>query len=136
MPCYDCLNRREFIALAAAGAAIATLTGCGDNTIGAPLPAHIEITVGAFPGLATIGQLVKVGSAHAAKRTGTSTFDAYSMVCTHAGCLTAISNQQFFCGCHGSLFAADGSVLQGPATKSLPKLAATYNPGTDTLTIN
>jgi len=136
MPCHDCLNRREFIAIATGGAAMVTLAGCGDGDIGAPLPAHLEITVGDFPGLATVGQLVKVGTSHAAKRTGASTFEAYSMVCTHAGCTTSIVSQQFACPCHGSVFANDGSVVQGPASQSLPKLTTSYNPGTDTLTIN
>ena len=136
MPCRGCLNRREFLAIAGAGAALASLAGCGDNQIGAPLPAHIEIVVGSFAGLATIGQLVKVGDTHAAKRTGATTFDAYSMRCTHAGCITNIIAQQFNCPCHGSLFANDGSVIQGPASSSLPKLSTSYNPGTDTLTIN
>lgn len=122
--------------MAAGGAAIAALTGCGDSEIGAPLPARIEIVVGSFAGLATIGQLVKVGDTHAAKRTGAATFDAYSMRCSHAGCTANIIAQQFNCPCHGSLFANDGSVIQGPASKSLPKLATSYNPGTDTLTIN
>ena len=136
MPCHECMNRREFIALAAGGAAIATVSGCGDGDIGAPLPAHLEIVVGDFPGLATLGQLVKVGSSHAAKRTGTATFDAYSMRCTHAGCITNINGAQFDCPCHGSQFASDGSVIRGPARFSLPELTTSYNPGTDTLTIN
>jgi nitrite reductase/ring-hydroxylating ferredoxin subunit len=135
MPCHDCLNRREFIALAASGAAAATLTACGD--IAVPLPAHLDVVVGNFPGLATIGQLVKVGPSHAAKRTGTNTFDAFSMRCTHAGCTTTIvTNSTFDCPCHGSTFDNNGLVTSGPANKDLPKLTATYNPGTDTLSIN
>lgn len=142
MSCRHCLNRREFIAIGAGGAALAALSACGDGSVSgvgsvsAPTASRVVVTVGAFPGLATVGQLVKVGDAHAAKRTGASSFDAYSMICTHQGCLTSItSNQQFSCPCHGSQFASDGSVLQGPAVKSLPKLTASYNPATDALTI-
>jgi cytochrome b6-f complex iron-sulfur subunit len=129
------VNRREFIARSVGGFALTVLTACGDGpTI--PSSPRLEIKVADFPGLATIGQVVKVGSSHAAKRTGAGTFEAYSMFCTHQGCLTSLSSQQFFCPCHGSKFSADGSVVQGPADKSLASLATSYNAATDTLTIN
>lgn len=139
MPCHDCLSRRSFLALTG-GAAAAALAGCGDAEIGAPQSAHLEIIVADFPGLATVGELVKVGPTQAAKRTGATTFDAWSMRCTHAGCLTSLAgtapSQQFSCPCHGSVFANDGSVVRGPASRSLGQLPTSYNSSTDTLTIN
>jgi Rieske Fe-S protein len=46
---------------------------------------------------------------------------AFSMKCTHQSC--AVDNQlshlDIHCSCHGSLFALDGSVIQGPATQPL-----------------
>jgi len=47
---------------------------------------------------------------------------AISMVCTHLGCIVKPSATGFDCPCHGSRFAADGTVLRGPAPKALPWL--------------
>ncbi len=48
-------------------------------------------------------------------------FAVASAVCTHLGCTVAHfqSDQHFHCPCHGSVFAADGSVLHGPAPRPL-----------------
>lgn len=151
MTCPRCLNRREFLATTA-GAGLLVL-GCGDGDVtgtaprfpitpGVPgSPNKLMVQVADFAQLANVGVLVALGnSGVAAKRTGTNTFDAFSMVCTHQGCLTAIVNgQRFDCPCHGSRFASDGSVLNGPFTgetiQPLAKLATTYDASTDTLTI-
>ena len=133
--CSACVSRRQFLAATAAGGALVSLAACAEGpTI--PKSGRISITVGDFPGLATVGTLVKVGTSHAAKRTGTDTFTAYSMFCTHAGCATFLSSQKFVCPCHGSQFDSNGAVLQGPADKSLAVLPTSYDAGTDTLTIN
>lgn len=48
---------------------------------------------------------------------------AISTVCTHLGCIVKPgADGGFECPCHGSKFAADGSVLQGPAPTPLPWL--------------
>lgn len=46
---------------------------------------------------------------------------AVSSTCTHMGCLVAFNGveQEWECPCHGSRFALDGSVVQGPATHPL-----------------
>lgn len=40
---------------------------------------------------------------------------AVSTVCTHLGCIVKTIPDGFECPCHGSKFAADGSVEKGPA---------------------
>lgn len=49
------------------------------------------------------------------------TLRAVSARCSHLGCLVAFNNAEraWECPCHGSRFATDGSVLQGPATRPL-----------------
>lgn len=49
-------------------------------------------------------------------------FYALVLACPHLGCQPAWdrATRQYLCPCHGSRFAADGSLLRGPANKGLP----------------
>ena len=154
MCCADCVNRRKFLALAAAAGASAALSACGDGEVsgvgirsgsggvggggGAGGTSRIMAKVGDYASLATPGVLVNItGTFVAVKRTGAATFDAYSMSCTHEGCLTAIvSGIRFDCPCHGSRFDSNGNVINGPAATSLAKFPTSYDSATDILTIN
>jgi Rieske Fe-S protein len=85
-------------------------------------------------------------------------FYALSAICTHACCLVAVcgdaachspepnpgacnstraatlvtSGSAFLCSCHGSGFAADGSVINGPAIRPLPSVKMRFD-GQDVL---
>ena len=48
-----------------------------------------------------------------------NSFRAASAVCSHLGCTVNLAGKGFHCPCHGSVFDADGSVMHGPAPKSL-----------------
>ncbi len=47
--------------------------------------------------------------------------NAFSMKCTHQSCQvdSQLAHSDIHCSCHGSLFALDGSVIQGPAPQRL-----------------
>jgi nitrite reductase/ring-hydroxylating ferredoxin subunit len=47
---------------------------------------------------------------------------AISLICTHLGCVVKPTPEGFECPCHGSRFAADGTVTRGPAPRALPWL--------------
>jgi Rieske Fe-S protein len=59
-----------------------------------------------------MGHVVKSGKIY---------LSAYTLVCTHNGCMPAAPNAEgiLACPCHGAKFNADGTVNKGPAKKSL-----------------
>jgi glycine/D-amino acid oxidase-like deaminating enzyme/nitrite reductase/ring-hydroxylating ferredoxin subunit len=68
------------------------------------------------------GRVVEVnGKRTAVYRDESGAAHAVSAVCTHAGCLVHWNSAEksWDCPCHGSRFAIDGGVLEGPAVKGL-----------------
>ena len=55
----------------------------------------------------------------------------FSPICPHLGCRYSWNTQrhEFICPCHGSVFAADGNVLAGPAPRPLDTLAQEIEQG-------
>lgn len=53
-----------------------------------------------------------------------NTLKAFSAVCPHLGCIVKWNSDEksFDCPCHGSRFATDGTVLNGPAIDNLPEI--------------
>lgn len=49
-------------------------------------------------------------------------FTAVSTTCTHRGCRAEPVGDRILCPCHGSEFALDGTLLDGPADEPLPSL--------------
>lgn len=54
---------------------------------------------------------------------------AFSSVCPHQGCTTnwQYANERFRCTCHNSIFANDGTRLEGPATNNLTEFSVQRN---------
>jgi Rieske Fe-S protein len=52
-------------------------------------------------------------------------FDAFTAICTHLGCtVNTVADGTIDCPCHGSKFSiSDGSVVNGPATSPLTRIA-------------
>lgn len=71
------------------------------------------------------GRVVRDG-AHpvAVARDRNGTLHAVKATCTHLGCLVGFNDgeQTWDCPCHGSRFALDGSVLDGPASQPLERV--------------
>jgi glycine/D-amino acid oxidase-like deaminating enzyme/nitrite reductase/ring-hydroxylating ferredoxin subunit len=70
------------------------------------------------------GDIVRLeGQKVAAYRDETGKVTAVSPTCTHLGCLVNFNNAEksWDCPCHGSRFAPDGAVLQGPAVHRLER---------------
>lgn len=70
-------------------------------------------------------------------RTGEASYAAYSQKCTHLSCAVyyAKENNRLECPCHEGYFSVrDGSVLQGPPTRPLPKVTLELR-GSDVLAV-
>jgi cytochrome b6-f complex iron-sulfur subunit len=136
--CASCISRRAFFADSAALAALAALAAaCGDVTGPHQNFGPIDITVSSFAGLATLNRFVLADGFRAVKRTGTGTFAAVGLSCTHEGTVVNLTNNSttFICPNHGSQFDNNGQATTGPATGTLVVLTTSYDAATDTLTI-
>ncbi len=118
-----CLNRRDFLALAASAALAASFQGVAaaassDRVIDAgPLSAYAAD--GVYPAFRDNGFFI-------VKKDGK--FFALSSMCTHRRCkIKAEPDRSFYCPCHGSTFTPGGKVTKGPAKADLPVYAAEVN---------
>jgi len=65
-------------------------------------------------------------------RTGAESFAAYSQKCTHLSCAVYYAKEQnrLECPCHQGFFSVtDGSVIQGPPQRPLPRVTVAINDG-------
>jgi Rieske Fe-S protein len=89
--------------------------GSGAATSSGPqvLASTADIPVGGGKVLA--GQMIVITQPKA------GTFDAFTAVCTHQGCIVGtVAGGTINCPCHGSKFSiSDGSVVNGPAASPL-----------------
>jgi cytochrome b6-f complex iron-sulfur subunit len=121
------MPRRDFLGLAAAWSAIATLAFAALGMLKLPkaavLPSpskkfRVTLPEGLVPG----EPYVAPGRPVVIMRDDAGVY-AVSRICTHLGCIVQPSPSGFDCPCHGSRFAADGTVVKGPAPKPLAWLS-------------
>lgn len=126
------MNRRDANKTIAAGvAALATGQSLAQN---APQPVRIvevskltelwsdaEFRFLNQPSLMVRVPVPKTASPRVLKVSDSVALTAYSRICTHSGCLVPLPDRQqnIECGCHGSQFKADGSLVAGPAPEAL-----------------
>lgn len=125
---------------------------CGTIRLPAIVGGKLALPIAQFPSLANpggslIGRPAGSANAIAVVRVDAGNFAALSAVCTHLGCTVAYADASamtscggipgggFWCSCHCSKFALDGTVLVGPASRALPKYATTFDGTTLTITV-
>jgi len=111
------LNRRQFLILTTAAAAVA---GC--RSLDEAGRARV-VDAGAVSDYAADGVYSDFrDQGFFVIRNGLELF-VMSAICTHRKCkLIAVNDRSFFCKCHGSTFASSGRVTSGPASRNLPRL--------------
>lgn len=132
------MERKQFISLVGKGAAsalfLACLEACTKSTV-APSNAKVDFTIdissSQYSNLNTVGGYVYVNNIIIAKATNGQLI-AVSAVCTHAGSYVeyTTSNNSFFCPTHGSDFATNGAVLNGPASIPLQQFKVSQSGST------
>jgi len=131
------MERSEFLKTLGTGTlavcAVCGMISCSDNDDPAPvggggIDLTINIEESPYTNLKNVG-----GSAYKDNiiiaRTGSDTFVALSKVCTHAGQTVVYDhpNSRFVCNAHNSVFETNGSVVSGPANRSLAKFKTEFN---------
>ncbi len=118
-------TRRDFLEkmglgaiMIALGSFAAALARFFEPNLTTPAPGPVAIgTPGDYP----VGSLTFVEDARVYVGHDGRGLYAMTAVCTHLGCTPGLTKdgQAFDCPCHGSRFARDGQVLNGPATRAL-----------------
>ena len=92
---------------------------------------QVAVHVAKVPELSRVGGAVNLGTVKgdpvAVVRTGASTYEALNLRCTHQGVTVQQSGSGWVCPAHGSAFASDGGVKQGPARTGLARVASSFN---------
>ena len=100
---------------------------------------QVVVTVGKVPGLSKVGGRVLLGTVKGAPvavvRTGTSSYTALDLSCTHMGVTVRESTNGWTCPAHGSQFAEDGEVTGGPAMANLALVRSRFNARKGRLTV-
>jgi len=129
MPIHVCSRRVALKVLAQGGAAGAFASACGGPSGASPASVGtLEVgQVTDYP----VGSLEPVGNQPVAVGRDAKGLYAMTLTCTHTGCNMAIDGDVMptgvRCGCHGSVFDANGAVVRGPAQDDLVHFAVTVD---------
>ena len=125
--------RRDFLGLAAlcsaAGACLLALVGMLRLPKAAVLSSPSKKFRVTAAGIAAAGRGLRPAGPFGGAVSRREGVYAISTVCTHLGCIVKPTAEGFECPCHGSRFAADGSVSRGPAPRALPWLKVSGSGG-------
>ncbi len=143
-------SRRDFLRkttiLTLSASALSTLLAACEGTTITSTGQQITLDVSKETALQSVGSVVSKtfgqnnsGRAVLIVRASTTSFLAFSSVCTHEQCDVIPPSSpggNFSCPCHGAVFSAkDGSVLAGPAPSALPRFQTSFNASSNILTI-
>jgi Rieske Fe-S protein len=131
---------RRAVVLGAGAAAVgagALIAGCStvETTPAAPSTAQPTGTpVGPASDIPVGGGQIYDAAGVVVTQPTTGTYEGFSTTCPHQGCaVNAVEGGNIVCPCHGSRFALDGSVVQGPAQQGLDSVPITVTDGEITL---
>ncbi len=120
------ISRRDFLGLASLGAVVlSSLTAlAGILRLIKPNVYYEEskkFKIGK-PGNFPVGLVKSLGDQKVFIFSDTDGLHAISKICTHLGCIVALTDSGFQCPCHGSKYNRQGKVVAGPAPRPLPWL--------------
>jgi len=133
------IDRRNFVAGAAALLASIALAGCGEDFLTSPATVpSTQLTLSDYPALATVGGVATTtvsGTPLAIVRTGSASFAAFSRICPHQGTTIEVVSSGFHCPRHGATFNSSGQWTGGQRTSNLKSYPVAYDQTAGTLTV-
>ena len=96
-----------------------------------------QVPLASNPSLKKVGTILVVGESKgvpvALVSTGSNSFKAMALICTHAGGPLEFIDKQLVCTLHGSVFGIDGKVKISPAKTALPSIKVSTSATTVTV---
>jgi Rieske Fe-S protein len=128
----ESLSRRQFVT--ACSAAVGICTACASLVTRRVTPTDgvVRLSLAHYPDLQGPRGFLKIlpdGSEHPlyVLSLGNNTFSVVSPICTHLGCTVEPRAERLVCPCHGSTYDREGTVIHGPAARSLARYPASLS---------